>query len=469
MRKPLNKLTVVICFFCILHQSHAQITRLDSLKQVALKEKDPSKQFRLYQLVATEAITSGNTLDALPAAMKLIDIALALKNDSLLMRSYMAMAVYFDYRTEPAQTIAYQLKALRIAEEKFPADISRAYQGIGAAYIDLNDYTRALANLRKSLQLAHDKAGRQGAGIYMQLSRVFVYTGQYDSALIYANRSNEWCLANPGTALPRIVSGLLGVIYHKLGKDELAQTYFTAGLDPAGRSVSYVDAMNHQEYGSFLLDRNRLAEAKHHGLKAIQAAKYSHSKKPLLESVSLLHRIYARTAQTDSAYYYAQAELTYRDSIFRQENLSTIQNLELNETIRAREILAKQVEQAEERSRNLQYAGIAFGLVAFVIIFFLFSHSIMANEKLIRFLGVIALLIVFEFLNLLLHPWIGSITHHSPVLMLLAMVIIAALLVPLHHRMQHWITYKLTERNKKIKLAAAKRTIAQLEREGISN
>jgi hypothetical protein len=82
----------------------------------------------------------------------------------------------------------------------------------------------------------------------------------------------------------------------------------------------------------------------------------------------------------------------------------------------------------------------------------------------IEFFGVIALLIVFEFLNLLLHPFLERITHHSPVLMLLALVCIAALLVPLHHYLQKMITHKLVEKNKQIRLASAKKTIEELEK-----
>lgn len=89
--------------------------------------------------------------------------------------------------------------------------------------------------------------------------------------------------------------------------------------------------------------------------------------------------------------------------------------------------------------------------------------------KMIEFLGVIALLIVFEFLNLLLHPFLERVTHHSPVLMLLALVCIAALLVPLHHRIEKWATAKLVEKNKKIRLASAKKTIEELENPGIGS
>jgi len=83
----------------------------------------------------------------------------------------------------------------------------------------------------------------------------------------------------------------------------------------------------------------------------------------------------------------------------------------------------------------------------------------------IGFLGVLALLIIFEFLNLFLHPFLERITHHSPVLMLLALVCIAALLVPLHHRVEKWAIHKLVEKNKQVRLEAAKRTIEKLENE----
>jgi hypothetical protein len=78
---------------------------------------------------------------------------------------------------------------------------------------------------------------------------------------------------------------------------------------------------------------------------------------------------------------------------------------------------------------------------------------------LIEFFGVIALLIVFEFLNLLLHLFLERITHHTLLLMLLALVCIAALLVPLHHKAEYWATAKLVEKNKKIRLANAKKRL----------
>jgi hypothetical protein len=48
--------------------------------------------------------------------------------------------------------------------------------------------------------------------------------------------------------------------------------------------------------------------------------------------------------------------------------------------------------------------------------------------------------------------------------MVLALVRIAAILVPLHHKVEHWATAKLVEKNKQIRLASAKKTIEELEK-----
>ena len=52
--------------------------------------------------------------------------------------------------------------------------------------------------------------------------------------------------------------------------------------------------------------------------------------------------------------------------------------------------------------------------------------------------------------------------------MLLALVCIAALLIPLHHKTEYWATLKLVEKNKAIRLAAAKKTIEQLDKKEVA-
>jgi hypothetical protein len=166
----------------------------------------------------------------------------------------------------------------------------------------------------------------------------------------------------------------------------------------------------------------------------------------------------------DSTLKYASIYKIANDSVFSNKVNQQIQVMTFDETLRQQELSSEKLKAEEQRKQNIQYALIAFGIISFIILFLLLSRSFITNTKLISFFGVVALLIVFEFLNLLLHPFLERITNHSPVLMLVALVCIAALLVPLHHKIEKWANAKLVEKNKQIRLTAAKRTIEELEK-----
>jgi preprotein translocase subunit SecE len=170
-----------------------------------------------------------------------------------------------------------------------------------------------------------------------------------------------------------------------------------------------------------------------------------------------MRQVFDATHNIDSAYYFSRMEADINAKIFGQENTKKIQVLAFNKQIRSIKEEAKRVETAQQRKQTIHYALLALGIITFVILFLVLSRRHITNTKLIQFLGVVALLLVFEFLNLLLHPLLERITHHSPVLMLLALICIAALLVPLHHKLEKRATHKLAKKNKAIRLAAAKK------------
>ena len=152
-----------------------------------------------------------------------------------------------------------------------------------------------------------------------------------------------------------------------------------------------------------------------------------------------------------------------RDSTFSADKVLQIQSIGFVEQERQREIDNNKLKDADERKHNLQYAAIVIALITFVILFFLLSRSIMVKTKFIEFFGVLGLLAVFEFINLFIHPYLSHATNDSPVLMLVVLIAIGALLIPLHHKLEKWITKIMVEKNKKIRLEAAKKTIQQLE------
>ncbi|OYX91240.1 MAG: hypothetical protein B7Y76_14425, partial [Sphingobacteriia bacterium 35-40-5] len=195
---------------------------------------------------------------------------------------------------------------------------------------------------------------------------------------------------------------------------------------------------------------------------SLQLAKERNFLKEVRNAAQFLS-LYYRKISADSAFYYQDISKAMNDSLFSQEKQNEIQSMTFEETMRQQEIEANKFKEAEDRKHNLQYVAIAIALFTFVIIFFLFSRSVVVGEKFIRFFGILGLLAVFEFINLLIHPQLEHFTNDSPVLMLIILMCIAALLIPLHHKLEHWITHKMIEKNKKIRLVSAKRTIEKLE------
>jgi hypothetical protein len=91
--------------------------------------------------------------------------------------------------------------------------------------------------------------------------------------------------------------------------------------------------------------------------------------------------------------------------------------------------------------------GIATVIIS-VLLAFLLLRKKKTNAKTVEVLGVIGLLMLFEFVSLILHPYIEDITHHTPVMMMLLLVGIAAVLVPFHHYLEKLVKRKLAHKIK---------------------
>ena len=186
--------------------------------------------------------------------------------------------------------------------------------------------------------------------------------------------------------------------------------------------------------------------------------------KGIRDAQKILSELFDEKHQIDSAFYYQKLYIATNDSLYNRDKSSAIESLAFEQDLKEQERQSELQKQKEERSHNIQLAITAIAILSFLILFLLLSRSILVSHKVVEFLNVVVLLVVFEFINLLIHPWLEKITHHSTLLMLLALVAIASLIVPLHHRIEHWTTKKLVAKNKAVRLAKAKKTIEELEK-----
>ncbi|MEO7523404.1 MAG: tetratricopeptide repeat protein, partial [Ferruginibacter sp.] len=296
------------------------------------------------------------------------------------------------------------------------------------------------------------------------LADVYTEINNLDSALLYGQKSYQLCLQTNYLAyLPNILRELAD-IHAKLGNKEIAISYYNTAIKKAIEinSIRWKNQV-YTSLGKYYFDINQPDSGFFYAKKAIDVVNNTPFSNKSIKPSKLLLEIY-ENKNSDSAIKYFKIYKAANDSLFSSKALQLTQAMTLENEMREQKLMEEKTNEVEQRNQNIQFALIAFGIITFLIVFLLLSRSFITNTKMIEFLGVVALLIVFEFLNLLLHPFLERVTHHSPVLMLLALVFIAALLVPLHHKLEHWATHKLVEKNKAIRLAAARKTIERLEK-----
>jgi tetratricopeptide (TPR) repeat protein len=441
-----------------------------------------SEEFRSYNLRYGKYRNEGKTDRVFFIAKHCLRLAQASQNDTLLSKAYNLLGHAFLMASDFAPAFEYYFKGLSLAEEMQNFRMQGNIAGtLSYAYCQVGNYKSGTEYGIGALKALLSTAPPANADIsvlnnyYSSLSNTydnigvsFIGLNQPDSALHYLQLGYASMLKSTDKEDVYYKSVLLADLartYELLKEDRMADDYFR-------QSVELTDSLQMLQnlayavkyYGDYLLSNKRLNDVIYFGRKGITAAIQSGDRVSAIDIARLLQNAYDATGRKDSAFFFSKIVNNYRDTVFSTQKLLAMQNTVLKRQIAEKERSEQQTRIEEERKHNLQYAAIALILVSFVIFFFILSHSIIANQRLIRFLGILALLIVFEFLNLLLHPYIATVTHHSPVLMLGVMVCLAALLIPLHHKLEHWITHKMVEKNNKIRLTAARKTIERLER-----
>jgi tetratricopeptide (TPR) repeat protein len=373
----------------------------------------------------------------------------------------------YDYRLfgDNAKSWKYNLEAIALAE-KNPNEEAKsvAFLALAMNYQDISDFPKAIKLFSNAVDCASRTKFDMVLSIcYSGLADLYFIMNKIDSSLVYAQRGYE---INMRIGYDDYLGPLLqqlGSIHARLGNSDLAISYFDLAIKQGYKikSPKFINT-SYTAKAQYYYDAHQPDSAILYCKKAIASVQNTAFTNFGLTPAKLLLNIY-RNKNIDSAFKYSEIYRIANDSLFNAKTIQQTQLLAFEENVRQQQLSEEKLKADEQRKQNIQYALIALGIISFIILYLLLSRSFITNTKLIEFFGVIALLIVFEFLNLLLHPFLEKITHHSPVLMLLALVGIAALLVPLHHKVEKWSTEKLIEKNKAIRLANAKKTIAKLE------
>jgi tetratricopeptide (TPR) repeat protein len=371
-----------------------------------------------------------------------------------------------EYRSKGNNPKAMELllQTLKINEKNNYLDgLSNNLGLIGVVLNDIGNYREALRYHFKSKAIREKLNWKQEICIAdMLIGSVYKNLNMLDSARIFTQQAYD--LARQ-INYDRIIGESLvqmGDINFLSGQNTLALEYYRLSVPPNIKAGGYGLSMSSRAMATVFLKTGRLDSSLIYARQALAIfRKRGEIVAPNLST--LLYTIHKSKGNLDSALFYLEMAKTASDSLSSKEKQQQLQSLIFDEQLRQQELATTEFKAKEEQKHDLQYAAIAIGLICFIVLFFALSRSIIVKPKFIEFFGVLGLLAVFEFINLFIHPYLDKATNHSPVLMLLVLIVIGALLIPLHHKLEKWMTHVMVEKNKKIRLEAAKKTIATLE------
>jgi tetratricopeptide (TPR) repeat protein len=357
------------------------------------------------------------------------------------------------------RALEFNIQKLKLEEKRNkPRNLSSVLMNIGIVYVYQDEYRKALEYYWKADSIMNQFNVKDlRYNITLNLGDVFDRLDVSDSALIYFNKSLELANKSEDYKSPEDYKKSNKPDDYKIGKSltGLGHSYRKLGSYPQSlinyqRAIDYLQAANDDEtYCEATLGLAKLYRltAKHDSSGYFAKLSCSVAKKdgllPLeLEAAEFLVEHYKEERNIDSAFAYINYVHDLNDSLNSKSRVRQLQIISSNEQFRQLELKESRRIAKVERFQQLQMLLIAIFIPGLFLITLLLSR-VRLHLQAIRLLGILSLLFFFEYLTLLLHPTVANLTHHTPVYEILIFVAMAAVLIPAHHRLEHWLIHRL--------------------------
>ena len=382
-----------------------------------------------------------------------------------------------------------QLLASRI---KFTEGESHAFAIMATGQYLLGNYTASLNNYMQKLKIEEKRNSvRNYASALNNIGLIYILLSDYKSALSYLYRADSTVNAVGGQAKQDLQNNILtnlGETFYRMKNSDSAKYYFSEALNIASQNkndfylgtaflglgnvyagdgkdstalINYRRALGLLNDGTNndMLCETALGFANvfqknaqydsvlHYAILAFNIALRDGFLSRELDAANFLSHFYKNKKKFDSAFVYMEKAGILQDSLKGQAKTREAMIISSNEQIRQAEMAEQKLRDKQTRLQQLQILTICIFIPVFFIITVAVSR-IRIHRNVVRFMGVVSLLLFFEFIILLLHPLIEKLMHHNKVLELLVLVFIGAGLVPLHHRLEHIVLEKLTKDKK---------------------
>lgn len=459
------KLIVILFYFlpaCLL----AQKQKSDSLVNLLSTEKTDTGKVNLMWQIA-KIVNGYDPGTALVYLQKALNLSTVIKYIDGQSKSLGQMAYIYNITGNYPKALELNLSKLKLDEKgNNPYNLVMSLNNIGIVYSYQEEYALALSYHYKADSVIgqnNNELARQNKlelvkyYVYMNVGDVYDRLGNNDSAFSYFNKS--LILSNnlkDDDFIGNAMTGL-GHTYFKQRNTPFSLLYYRTAITYLQKAKDN-DVLCEAMLGLARLYQQLLHKndsAVYYASASLQMAETATILPKQLDAANFLSSHYKTVNNIDSAYFYLNKVNQLNDSINSKTRIRELQLMSSNENIRQQEIEESKKVAKKERKQQLQLLFIGIFIPGFFLLTLLLSR-ISIHSRVIKILGIVSLLILFEYLTLLLHPTVAAFTNHTPVYEMFIFVAIAAILIPGHHRLENWLIKKLIRRNGSIKLKKIK-------------
>jgi serine phosphatase RsbU (regulator of sigma subunit) len=379
---------IVIIFLLLLSVFNRQLIaqeqkKIDSLKVLYNNTSQDSTKILLLCKIATKYwFNKPDT--SISICLKALEVAEKINFKKGIAKCYHVIAGAYDTKGNPALSLDYNYKALKIREEIGDIEgINSSLNNIGIIYLYQKNYKMALDCYNKNLEtdwnLRYDTLGT--AIDMSNLAEVYKDQGDFVKALDYFIKSKKI------QEKYHKEYGVLNIYYNiadileKQGKKDEASTFAQKGLALAEKIQNYEFKSGClRVMASINLKSGNNEISIIYGLKALKAAQEINDLLFVKPAAMLLFEAYKLKNDYRNAYNYFVIALAANDSIFNLEKSREINSLqfgyELSKKKKEIEILTK-----DKKLARLQTFLFGSGLILFAFIAFLFFRGRQKEHK----------------------------------------------------------------------------------------
>lgn len=415
--------------------------------------KNDSLSAKVYLEFGSVYLMQNEKILALKNYMAALRIAEEMKNNTLLRAGYSKLSTFYFMLEDYDKSIDYQIKAFNqldyIVNGQTPylkvQDLSR----IGDIYAAKKNNDIAMSYYERSLKLADSlKYEPIKAIAYRSIINSHLSNGEPRKALQYFNEHPQLKNYMQAVNFSHFIDQSYGYIYSELGNYDSAKYYYDKVAPFFEKDVNNSNKLNYYYQLGMLYKRSKeYDQSLEYFLKANEMAGSIGELYTMSMIAEQLDSLYQFKGDFKQAFLYTNLKHNYKDSLEKLGKEKDLLQIEVADEQQRQERLDKEKLELKRKRDNIQYLLITIGIAGlFIVMVMMGMFKVSANT--IKMIGFFTFLMFFEFIFLIFKKNIYSYTKGEPWKDLAFMIILAAILLPLHHWLEHKVIHYLTSHNR---------------------